>query len=68
MALGSYPTVSLKQARSARDEARKVHATGKDPVTDRLNEPSLRRPLKRWRATSTPPKDYQGVDKRAALT
>lgn len=35
MALGSYPTVTLEQARSARGEAREFHANGKDPVTAR---------------------------------
>lgn len=32
LALGSYPDVSLKAARDARDEARKVRQTGTDPV------------------------------------
>jgi hypothetical protein len=32
LALGSYPDVSVKQARADRDDARKVHRTGIDPV------------------------------------
>lgn len=35
LALGSYPTVSLKAARLARDAARKVHQDGIDPVQRR---------------------------------
>jgi len=35
LALGSYPAVSLKQARFARDDARKLHSTGIDPAQQR---------------------------------
>lgn len=35
LALGVYPAVSLKAARFARDDARKLHATGADPVQRR---------------------------------
>ncbi len=38
MALGSYPEVSLKQARSQRDEAKALKAEGKDPVQQRKVE------------------------------
>ena len=36
MALGSYPDVSLKSARAARDEARKTRQAGVNPVQKRL--------------------------------
>jgi len=36
--LGSYPEVTLKQARDGRDEARKLLAEKKDPVTYRRSE------------------------------
>jgi integrase len=35
LALGSYPTVTLKKAREARDEAKKVRQTGTNPVQHR---------------------------------
>lgn len=35
LALGSYPAVSLKAARFARDDARKLHSTGIDPAAQR---------------------------------
>lgn len=35
MALGSYPTVGLKEARAARDEAKNIKAGGFDPVQER---------------------------------
>lgn len=35
LALGSYPEVSLKQARSARDDARKTRKSGTNPVQQR---------------------------------
>lgn len=35
LALGSYPDVSLKDARAARDKARDVHKTGANPVQER---------------------------------
>lgn len=35
LALGSYPEVSLKAARLARDEARKLQSSGTDPVQQR---------------------------------
>ena len=35
MALGQYPDVSLAQARAGRDEARKLLATGTDPMAQR---------------------------------
>lgn len=35
LALGSYPAVSLKQARFARDDARKLLSTGADPAQQR---------------------------------
>ena len=35
LALGSYPDVSLKQARAARDDARKTKDTGTNPVQQR---------------------------------
>jgi integrase len=35
MALGSYPAVSLKAAREARDTAKKLKGEGRDPVLDR---------------------------------
>lgn len=35
LALGSYPTVSLKEARKARDEARRTRETGANPVQQR---------------------------------
>ncbi|MBA3597949.1 MAG: integrase arm-type DNA-binding domain-containing protein [Methylibium sp.] len=38
LALGSYPNVSLKSARSARDEARRSRAAGGDPVKLRKAE------------------------------
>jgi integrase len=38
MALGRYPEVSLKQAREARDEARRTRAAGADPVQARQVE------------------------------
>jgi Arm DNA-binding domain len=36
LALGAYPAVSLADARSKRDEARKLLADGKDPAVKRL--------------------------------
>lgn len=36
LALGSYPTITLAEAREERDAARKLVATGKDPVQVRL--------------------------------
>jgi hypothetical protein len=33
--LGAYPDVSLAQARESLDRARKLHASGVDPVTQR---------------------------------
>jgi integrase len=38
MALGSYPDVSLEQARKRHKEARKMLADGKDPMTERKAE------------------------------
>ncbi|KKW66936.1 integrase [Lampropedia cohaerens] len=38
LALGRYPTISLKQARLARDEARLLHAKGIDPAMKRQEE------------------------------
>jgi len=38
LALGSYPEASLKAAREARDDARKVHRSGTDPVQKRRAE------------------------------
>lgn len=38
LALGSYPGVSLKEAREARDEARRLHGSGADPVQHRQLE------------------------------
>lgn len=38
MALGSYPDVTLKQARDGRDEARRVLAAGTNPVQSRKAE------------------------------
>jgi len=38
LALGSYPTVSLKAARTARDDARKVQQSGTDPALRRQLE------------------------------
>lgn len=38
LAIGSYPAVSLKQARADRDEARKVLASGSDPAKRRQIE------------------------------
>lgn len=38
LALGNYPAVSVKSARFARDDARKLHATGTDPVKRRQIE------------------------------
>jgi hypothetical protein len=35
MALGAYPDVSLAQARDSLDKARKLHASGADPVAQR---------------------------------
>lgn len=35
LALGSYPAVTLKAARFARDDARKLHSTGVDPAQRR---------------------------------
>jgi len=35
LALGAYPTVTLKKAREARDEAKKVRQTGTNPVQQR---------------------------------
>jgi integrase len=35
LALGAYPTVSLKKAREGRDEAKKVRQTGTNPVQQR---------------------------------
>jgi len=35
LALGSYPSVKLKDARNARDEARRLHQTGVDPTQQR---------------------------------
>jgi hypothetical protein len=35
LALGSYPDASLKAAREARDDARKLHRSGTDPVQKR---------------------------------
>lgn len=37
MALGAYPTISLKDARSLRDAARRKLSLGVDPVADRLH-------------------------------
>ena len=45
LALGSYPTVSIKQARLDRDAARKLHSDGIDPVqkkqVDKLHRKNL---------------------------
>lgn len=38
LALGSYPDKSLKAAREARDDARKLHRSGTDPVQKRRAE------------------------------
>lgn len=38
LALGSYPAVTLKAARFARDDARKLHASGVDPAQQRQLE------------------------------
>ena len=38
LALGSYPGTSLKAARQARDEARRLHVKGTDPVQSRRLE------------------------------
>ncbi len=35
LALGTYPEVGLSEARARRDEARKVHADGKDPSREK---------------------------------
>lgn len=35
LALGSYPVIKLKEARNARDEARRLHQTGVDPTQQR---------------------------------
>lgn len=35
LALGSYPLISLAEAREARDNAKKIHASGKDPIHDK---------------------------------
>lgn len=43
LALGSYPTVTLKDARLARDAARAVQATGNDPAQQRRVEKILAR-------------------------
>lgn len=43
MALGQYPDISLAQAREARDEARKLLATGTDPMAQRKAEKLARR-------------------------
>ncbi|MEQ5837460.1 integrase arm-type DNA-binding domain-containing protein [Marinobacter sp. NFXS9] len=42
LSLGSYPEVSLKQARAARDDARALLEEGKDPVTYRKVENTKR--------------------------
>ncbi len=38
LALGSYPVITLKAARLARDDARKLHAAGVDPALQRQLE------------------------------
>ncbi len=43
LALGSYPAVSLKAARNARDEARLSHNKGTDPIQERKNARQARR-------------------------
>ncbi|MDP2005529.1 MAG: integrase arm-type DNA-binding domain-containing protein [Rubrivivax sp.] len=42
LALGSYPDVTLKAARAARDEARKTRQTGTNPVQQRKAEKLLK--------------------------
>ncbi|MDE2370284.1 MAG: integrase arm-type DNA-binding domain-containing protein [Burkholderiales bacterium] len=42
LALGSYPEVTLRAARDARDEARKTLATGTDPVQRRRVEKAVK--------------------------
>jgi integrase len=42
LALGSYPDLSLKAARAARDAARKVHQAGANPVQQRKAEKAER--------------------------
>lgn len=43
LALGSYPEVTLKQARFARDDARKLLSTGVDPVQQRKADKAVAR-------------------------
>lgn len=43
MALGNYPDVSLKQARDARDEARRLLSAGTDPMAERKSIKIARR-------------------------
>lgn len=38
LALGSYPTISLKQARDRRDAAKRLISENKDPVQERRKE------------------------------
>ncbi|AVP57759.1 tyrosine-type recombinase/integrase [Pulveribacter suum] len=43
LALGSFPEVTLKAARAARDDARRVHSKGLDPVQQRRMEKAAAR-------------------------
>ena len=44
MSLGKYPDVSLAQARERHDEARKLLATGIDPMAKRKEEKTVNVP------------------------
>ncbi|MFM2075096.1 MAG: hypothetical protein RJB34_1401 [Pseudomonadota bacterium] len=67
LAMGTYPTLSLAQAREARDDARKLLAAGVDPMEDKKAERHAKRCAaehsfesvamqwwERWRQTKSP--------------
>jgi len=43
LAIGVYPTVSLKQARLARDDAKKLIQSGLDPVQDKQEQKFIKK-------------------------
>lgn len=60
LALGSYPDVSLKAARLARDEARQTHQSGVDPVQQRAVD-KLQRQTAAINSFETVARDYHST-------
>lgn len=64
LALGSYPEVSLKEARTRRDDARKVRQGGTDPAQRRQLE-KLENKAERANTFETVAREYHGTRKGA---